>query len=324
MSRKGDMKIFMNIFKTGKRKILAGIMSAIMALSILPVTSFTAMAAETEVQQRLELAAEKGLSEWVDTEGYLKEDFYQDKLSQYDLEQMGVQSLINNFGEIERIARINQLQNGIMTRTVTGFRDMVTDGVNVVGYFEVDGNVAVCVQHSVTTPGLGSPTGTPVESFNQELRKVLYYGSHGPGAIISTSDKDWVVTSLAASRANGDTSGTNAATSFMNTIASLPEAPSNFDVWVVDTNGGATQDLAYWTLDEKGYVNLNKTSANPELTNNNSCYSLAGAVYGIYTEWDCINQVGTLTTDEWGNTNTVEVNAGTYYVKGATRFPISM
>ena len=102
-----------------------------------------------------------------------------------------------------------------------------------------------------------------------------------------------------------------------------PEAPSNFHVWVVDTNGGRTQNLAYWTLDEKGYVNLNKTSANPDLTNNNSCYSLAGAVYGIYTEWDCINQVGTLTTDEWGNTNTVELNAGTYYVKGATRFPIS-
>ena len=42
----------MNILKTGKRKILAGIMSAIMALSILPVVNFTAMAAETEVQQR--------------------------------------------------------------------------------------------------------------------------------------------------------------------------------------------------------------------------------------------------------------------------------
>ena len=73
MSRKGDMKIFMNIFKTGKRKILAGIMSAIMVLFILPITNFTAKAAETEVQQRLEFAAEKGLSEWVDTEGYLKE-----------------------------------------------------------------------------------------------------------------------------------------------------------------------------------------------------------------------------------------------------------
>ncbi len=306
----------MNILKTGKRKLIAGILSAIMMLSILPITGLSSMAAETsEVQQRLEFAAEKGLSKWVDTEGYLKEEFYQDKLSQYDLEQMGVQSLINNFGEIERTARINQLQNGIMTRTVTGFRDMVTDGVNVVGYFEVDGRVAVCVEHSVVTPGLGSPTGTPVESFNQELRKVLYYGSHGPGAILSTSDKDWVVTSLAASRANGDTAGTNAATSFMNTIAGLPEAPSNFHVWIVDTNGGATQDLAYWTLDEKGYVNLNKVSANPEITNGNSYYSLAGAVYGVYTEWGCYNEVGRLTTDEWGNTNTLELNAGTYYVK---------
>ena len=130
----------MNILKKGKRKLIAGILSAIMMLSILPITGLSSMAAETsEVQQRLEFAAEKGLSEWVDTEGYLKEEFYQDKLSHYDLEQIGVQSLINNFGEIERTARINQLQNGIMTRTVTGFRDMVTDGVNVVGYFEVDG-----------------------------------------------------------------------------------------------------------------------------------------------------------------------------------------
>ncbi len=34
-------------------------MSAIMVLFILPITNFTAMAAETEVQQRLEFAAEK-------------------------------------------------------------------------------------------------------------------------------------------------------------------------------------------------------------------------------------------------------------------------
>ena len=277
-----------------------------------------------DVQERLGIASDKGLSEWVDTEGYLKPDFYQGKLSQYDLENMGVQPLINSFSEMERTARVRMLQNGIMTRAVTGFRDMVTDGVNVVGYFEVDGRVAVCIQHSVVTPGLGSPTGTPVESFNQELRKVLYYGSYGPGAILGRSDKDWVVTSLAASRANGDTAGTNAAVNFMNVIAGLPEAPSSFHVWVVDTNGGRTQDLAYWTLDEKGWATLNKTSANPDLTNNNSCYSLAGAEYGIYTEWDCINQAGTLTTDEWGNTNTVELNAGTYYVKGATRFPISI
>ena len=95
----------MNILKKGKRKLISGILSAIMMLSILPITGLSSMAAETsEVQQRLELAAEKGLSEWVDTEGYLKEEFYQDKLSQYDLEQMGVQSLINTFSESERNA----------------------------------------------------------------------------------------------------------------------------------------------------------------------------------------------------------------------------
>ena len=91
------------------------------------------------------------------------------------------------------------------------------------------------------------------------------------------------------------------------------------------TDNAGIQSLLVYTPDIPltGYVNLNKVSANPEITNGNSYYSLAGAVYGVYTEWDCINQVGTLTTDEWGNTNTVELNAGTYYVKGATRFPIS-
>ena len=202
-----------------------------------------------------------------------------------------------------------------VSAAVTGFRDQITDGVNTVGYFEVDGNVAVCINHSMATPGLNSPTGTPAESYNEELRKVLYYGSYGPAAILGTTDADWIITSLAASRANGDTAGTNAATSFMNSIAALPPAPSNFHVWVVDTNGGATQQLAYWSIDQTGWANLVKTSANPSITDGNSCYSLAGAVYGVYTDWNCTNQVGAFTTDEWGNSNTIELNADNYYVK---------
>ena len=75
-----------------------------------------------DVQERLDIASDKGLSEWVDTEEYLKPNFYQGKLSQYDLENMGVQPLINSFSEMERTARVRMLQSGIMTRTVTGFR----------------------------------------------------------------------------------------------------------------------------------------------------------------------------------------------------------
>ena len=91
------------------------------------------------------------------------------------------------------------------------------------------------------------------------------------------------------------------------------------------TNGATTQSLLVYSseIQVKGYANLVKASANPTITDGNACYSLAGAVYGIYTDWDCTNQVDTFTTDEWGNSNTVELNAGTYYVKGATRFPIS-
>ena len=43
----------MNILKKGKRKLIAGILSAIMMLSILPITGLSSMAAETsEVQQQ--------------------------------------------------------------------------------------------------------------------------------------------------------------------------------------------------------------------------------------------------------------------------------
>ncbi len=68
----------------------------------------------------------------------------------------------------------------------------------------------------------------------------------------------------------------------------------------------------------KGYAKIKKTSANKSITDNNSCYSLKGAVYGIYSDKNCSNQVGTLTTDENGDSNTVELKKGTYYVKETT------
>ena len=62
-------------------------------------------------------------------------------------------------------------------------------------------------------------------------------------------------------------------------------------------------------------MNLKKESANPEMTDGNSCYSLEGATYGVYKEQACTTKVANLTTDAQGNSNTVEVDAGTYYVK---------
>ena len=44
-------------------------------------------------------------------------------------------------------------------------------------------------------------------------------------------------------------------------------------------------------------------------------YSIAGATFGIFSDQNCSNQIGTLTTNENGETNEVEMNAGTVYIK---------
>ena len=65
----------------------------------------------------------------------------------------------------------------------------------------------------------------------------------------------------------------------------------------------------------KGYLTLHKDSSNKTLTDANDCYSLAGAEYGVYTDFNCSNKVATLTTNASGNANTVSLNPGRYYVK---------
>lgn len=64
-----------------------------------------------------------------------------------------------------------------------------------------------------------------------------------------------------------------------------------------------------------GYLTLKKTSANTALTNGNSCYSLSGAEYSVYSNATCTTKVGTLTTNASGTANTLTLKAGTYYVK---------
>lgn len=44
-------------------------------------------------------------------------------------------------------------------------------------------------------------------------------------------------------------------------------------------------------------------------------YSIVGATFGIFLDQNCSNQIGTLTTNENGDTNEVEVTAGTVYIK---------
>lgn len=71
-------------------------------------------------------------------------------------------------------------------------------------------------------------------------------------------------------------------------------------------------------------LQLEKNSANPEFTENNDCYSLAGAKYNIYLDRDCTDYFGYITTDENGygkygaGADGVDVPLQTYYAKEVT------
>lgn len=80
---------------------------------------------------------------------------------------------------------------------------------------------------------------------------------------------------------------------------------------------GWTQSILCQTYNQ-GSLKLKKSSSNPSISANNKLYSLAGAVYGVYTDSGCSNQVTTFTTDANGNSNTVNLDAGTYFVKEKT------
>ena len=129
----------------------------------------------------------------------------------------------------------------------------------------------------------------------------------------NSSFKNWVYQNVLGYNADGD---------LVNGQATLPilcwaTAPASFKVYILST-GSATQNILGYEYTPIGTVSLSKTSANTGITSGNSCYSLAGAVYGIYYDAGCSAQVTTLTTDAGGNAAAVSLNAGTYYYKELT------
>lgn len=64
-----------------------------------------------------------------------------------------------------------------------------------------------------------------------------------------------------------------------------------------------------------GSIELYKSSANPDLTDNNSCYDRSGAVYGVYSGND---KIAELTTDSNGYARVDNIPAGSYVIKEIT------
>jgi uncharacterized surface anchored protein len=103
-------------------------------------------------------------------------------------------------------------------------------------------------------------------------------------------------------------------------------APKGF---VVDTTShgvtvvaGQTQTVSVSDA-PLGFIELIKASAIPEITDNNECYSLEGALYSVYaSSADALadkDRIATLTTDATGYARTPsQLALGTYYVREVT------
>lgn len=107
----------------------------------------------------------------------------------------------------------------------------------------------------------------------------------------------------------------NAGTFLANLDKNLPgPAPQSFKDTIYLVNyGTGTQCLM--TFHNKGKLKLKKASSNPGISDNNPCYSLEGATYGVYSDSGCTQQVGTLVCNASGDSNVIDIAPGTYYVK---------
>ena len=118
-------------------------------------------------------------------------------------------------------------------------------------------------------------------------------------------------------------------------IAAYADLPVNYMVYHVHSSS-AGQDVVFSGFDELPTIVLRKVSANPDYTEHNQIYSLAGAEYQVYTDSACTLKADAiivesgkstgktnalLTTTADGSTNVLNLAKGIYYIKEVTASP---
>ena len=100
-----------------------------------------------------------------------------------------------------------------------------------------------------------------------------------------------------------------------------------FCALAISDGNGANQTHGSWTQEsvdslrysvdwlDFGWIDLVKKSANEDITNDNGCYSLEGAVYGIYSDGVKVDEI---TTDKNGYAKSSILPVGNYTVKEIT------
>lgn len=192
-------------------------------------------------------------------------------------------------------------------------------------------NTAYCVEPLKKTPASGKYPYNLLGK-NSPLRKALYYlnGGYGYEKVIKdqyfqgwSDDNSYVIGHLVVSYIhagnNGDAGAFHGAPQnyidkaleVANAIEGLPAPPESFRAFIVP--GNASQTFAgSWYQVPNGFIELQKSSANTDISDKNGNYSLEGAKYGIYKGEELVE---TLVTDKKGYAKSKELAEGSYTVK---------
>lgn len=171
-----------------------------------------------------------------------------------------------------------------------------------VDYGDGTGN-GVCVEPAKDGPAVGSTLS--LSDADATMTRYAYMASQ-------TSDiyRTWCIHHAAANHLGlGNGSRDSGITAVENEVDGI-SVPDSFQAFIGRPSNSGYQVMLLWRTKPTGQLTLTKSSANPDLTDGNSCYSLAGAEYTVKDSSG--TEVGTLKVDADGAANTLTVNAGPY------------
>ncbi|MBE6468474.1 MAG: hypothetical protein E7001_00540 [Coriobacteriaceae bacterium] len=203
-----------------------------------------------------------------------------------------------------------------------------------------DGQVAYCAQGYLSAPRPGDVYTSPRTVEGTALDYVVYhgydgkavtelYGARGDHAEMATAAAVWIV--------RGDAEGNQQWRRRWEGLREqdIKDAAKRLadeaKAWEAAGGRGPERGSAviYDFADRQGQqdivmkrprvkITLVKTSSNPVISDGSACYSLEGAVFGIYTDARAAQEVGRMTTDAAGRASSEALQPGTYYVKEIT------
>ncbi len=212
---------------------------------------------------------------------------------------------------------------------------------------------AYCVQPAADPLDSGEYDVAVIDDDNtgrtEKMRKMIYYlpGAYGYKKVTKTRWFDSIPSGTSAytlghialsylyDNCNSDTDafkGTNAAIkdkvkSIVKDLEKLAKPPDDFEVFWIKASGKQDVFGAFYKT-EYGKAAVTKTSSWPEISDDNRCYTLAGAKYTLFENKDCTNAAkmesgadAVITIKADGTSDPISIETGNYYLRETTAPP---